>query len=236
MSYVLDALRRADAERERGPVPDLHAQPVLRGSAPAPSSLPPLLKGVAIGVAVVLIAALGVLIGKRLQAPGDKPAPAVAAAPQPQTAPLSSDVPPVSIAPTPAPPQAAPLPVELPRRAPPPARVPRRDPAPPSPAPAVATAPAPAPAPAPLVSSSDAPGGGMRVATYAELPDNVRRELQPLVVNSALYAERPSERMLFINGQVLREGEQLIPGLRLEQIALKSALFSYKGRRFTLAY
>ena len=26
MSYILDALRRADAERERGAVPSLHAQ------------------------------------------------------------------------------------------------------------------------------------------------------------------------------------------------------------------
>src|SRR5262245_25453192 len=28
MSYILDALRRADAERERGAVPGIHAQPV----------------------------------------------------------------------------------------------------------------------------------------------------------------------------------------------------------------
>ena len=28
MSYILDALRRADSERERGAVPDIHAQPV----------------------------------------------------------------------------------------------------------------------------------------------------------------------------------------------------------------
>ncbi len=33
MSYILDALRRADAERDRGPVPGLHAQPA--GSAVA---------------------------------------------------------------------------------------------------------------------------------------------------------------------------------------------------------
>ncbi|MFZ2652317.1 MAG: hypothetical protein WA210_19640, partial [Burkholderiaceae bacterium] len=28
MSYILDALRRADSERERGAVPGIHAQPV----------------------------------------------------------------------------------------------------------------------------------------------------------------------------------------------------------------
>ena len=36
MSYILDALKRADAERGRGTVPGLHAQP-LPGNAPADS-------------------------------------------------------------------------------------------------------------------------------------------------------------------------------------------------------
>ena len=40
MSYILDALRKADAERARGAVPDLHAQPVLRGSAGAAPPTP----------------------------------------------------------------------------------------------------------------------------------------------------------------------------------------------------
>ena len=34
MSYILDALRKADAERERGAVPDLHAQLLPPGSQP----------------------------------------------------------------------------------------------------------------------------------------------------------------------------------------------------------
>ena len=38
MSYILDALRRADAERERGAVPGLHAQPVPPVSADAAGS------------------------------------------------------------------------------------------------------------------------------------------------------------------------------------------------------
>ena len=38
MSYILDALRRADAERERGTVPSLHTQQfgVLPGDDEAP--------------------------------------------------------------------------------------------------------------------------------------------------------------------------------------------------------
>ena len=41
MSYILDALRRADAERERGSVPDLRAQPLgAASSQEVPRALP----------------------------------------------------------------------------------------------------------------------------------------------------------------------------------------------------
>jgi general secretion pathway protein B len=33
MSYILDALKRAEAERERGAVPGLHSQPMARAAA-----------------------------------------------------------------------------------------------------------------------------------------------------------------------------------------------------------
>ena len=33
MSYILDALKRAEAERERGAVPGLHSQPVAHSAA-----------------------------------------------------------------------------------------------------------------------------------------------------------------------------------------------------------
>ncbi|MFO1267813.1 MAG: hypothetical protein U1F67_14180 [Rubrivivax sp.] len=36
MSYILDALRRAESERERGQVPGLHAQPVPVGVGEEP--------------------------------------------------------------------------------------------------------------------------------------------------------------------------------------------------------
>ena len=58
MSYILDALRRADAERERGAVPGLHAQPVPAASDPSPS--PP---GIRVGTLVLAIAVvLAVLV------------------------------------------------------------------------------------------------------------------------------------------------------------------------------
>jgi hypothetical protein len=41
---------------------------------------------------------------------------------------------------------------------------------------------------------------------------------------------------LLVNGQVLRERETLIPGLRLEGIGPDSAIFTWRGQRFQLPY
>ena len=63
MSLILDALRKADAERERGSVPSLHSQPVVPPSAetaPQARARPNWL-WIAIGVAVGLAA--GVMSG-----------------------------------------------------------------------------------------------------------------------------------------------------------------------------
>ena len=42
MSYILDALRKADAERERDPARGIHAQPLASASPQAASALPAL--------------------------------------------------------------------------------------------------------------------------------------------------------------------------------------------------
>jgi general secretion pathway protein B len=60
MSYILDALRRADAERERGAVPGLHAQqdPFELPEAPAEKGRPTLLLAVVL-LALALVGVLG---------------------------------------------------------------------------------------------------------------------------------------------------------------------------------
>ena len=46
----------------------------------------------------------------------------------------------------------------------------------------------------------------------------------------------PANRMLVVNGQVQREGDQLAPELWLERIQLKDAVLRYKGQRFSVSY
>jgi general secretion pathway protein B len=106
MSYILDALRKADAERERGAVPTLHSHPEHGGRADARTTAvaggrsawgrPALLLA-----AILLLLALGWLAARWLK---DDPqpvvvAPAVIPAPTPLPAPLT----PTLIAPPPAP-------------------------------------------------------------------------------------------------------------------------------------
>jgi general secretion pathway protein B len=100
VSYILEALRRAEAERQRGSVPNLHT-PVVD----APALLPPAPSGFGLGRAPLLgLGALALVVVGWLAAPqlhrlwqssGDTQAPASAAAPAPAPA--------VSQAPAPAP-------------------------------------------------------------------------------------------------------------------------------------
>lgn len=74
------------------------------------------------------------------------------------------------------------------------------------------------------------------VPALAELPESLRRELPALSTSGAMYSDTPANRMLIINGQVLREGDRIAANLVLEQIQLKRAVLSYKGQRFGINY
>jgi general secretion pathway protein B len=56
------------------------------------------------------------------------------------------------------------------------------------------------------------------------------------VVGGASYSQNAENRMLIVNGQVLREGDKVAPEVTLEQIRLKEAVLSTKGHRYRIAY
>ena len=226
MSYILDALRKADAERERGSVPSIHAQPSFAGArpaGPAPASRLWIVVTM-IGALLALVAAMAVylLFGRspasEVAKPAAPPTSTVAAAP---AAPAASTPAPVTVAPAlPAPPP----PVRKARAAPaasaPPAATPTT----------AASAPASTPRPPPTAKTEE------RIYTLDELPDDIRRQLPALSVGGSMYSPTPASRLVIINGQVLREGEHITPDLLVQQIRLKSAVMSFKGYRYTLAF
>jgi general secretion pathway protein B len=70
----------------------------------------------------------------------------------------------------------------------------------------------------------------------SQLPEALRRELPPLTVSGSMYSPEPSARMLVLDGQVVRQGDEVKPGLSLEDIGPRSATLSYRGERFRLNY
>jgi general secretion pathway protein B len=82
VSYILDALRRADAERSRGAVPGLHAQSVPGDGEPAARNFRPLIWAAG-GAGVLVVAAVVVLVfGPWRATPAPDVRVALAAAPE----------------------------------------------------------------------------------------------------------------------------------------------------------
>ena len=235
MSYILDALKKAEAERERQAVPGIHAQPARGWSAqaaqPAPARLLTLWFG--LGLAVVVAG----LIAWRIS--GSQPSHPVA----------------VEIAPTATPMLlpgvlAAPVPTE---RAAVAARVVEAQVAPPRPIPsriepvvmtrkpsstAVAAVVVPKQVEARTTATAAAASAVVdeKVVTLAEMPDEIRRELPSLTISGAIYSENVANRFLIINGQIFHETETPVPGVVLHKIKLKSAVLGFKGYRYSVTY
>jgi general secretion pathway protein B len=252
MSYILEALKKAESERERGSVPNVHARPMLPAAASeraAAGKTAPLVW--ALGCAVLLLAAVlawRLLAPPAVQATAPAPAeirpvtnagPAEGAVPAPSGASSAA----ASAAPQDAPGAAAEAPRELapiaaappppPGQRPPPARAPAATPAASAAAPAVA---APAAGDPVAAAAAVPPAPQRRVHARHELPDQIQRELPQLAVGGSIYSTDPAGRMLILSGRVFREGDSLGPEHALSQIGLKAAVLEYKGFRYSIDY
>ena len=250
MSFILDALRRAEIERGRGKVPGLHAQaePADLGAGAGSRAGPN--KAAVFGVAG--FAALLVLAGWWLARPGEtargsagagpdapreaprevqaalpsKPHSAGAVAAAPQAASGASPIPGASVA-------GPPLLVAPP--------VPPMPPAPPTAtAPAVARGPLGSaaepntpPAANPSSATRNAAAGG-KPTLLADLPAAQRAELPQMLIGGAIYSDQPASRFVVVNGLVVREGETAAPGVTLERIGPKSAVIRWREMRIEL--
>jgi general secretion pathway protein B len=208
MSLILDALKKSEQERRRDTGPDLQTihQPVV-------SRAPRRSYGLAWG-ALLLAVNVGALIYWWQQR---------------EPAPVAAATPPVVAAP----------------------------PAPAStPAPAAAVAvPAPAPvAPPPqgsAVVASEAefaqitPGGNPAAAGAAtdelpiqavdELPEDVRNNLPAMTFSFHVYSGSPQQRTIIINNRRMREGEEVSPGLVLQQITEDGVILLYERHRIHIS-
>jgi general secretion pathway protein B len=236
MSYILDALRRADAERERGEVPSLHSQQYGALPGDEDASERPL---VLIGVIVFLVLALGGALAWNFWGGSDaasrvaaqttvaaRPVPpatatseaAIAALPLPALAPATTS----AAAPSLPAPQAAPEPMRRLNAAAARLAAPDRR--------RTSRATSASPSASASASSPEATRGS------GQLPEALRRELPTLAFGGSSYSKDAASRMVIFNGRVFHEGDTIAPQLVLQQIKLKSAEFTYKGYRFEMEF
>lgn len=216
MSYILEALKKAQAERQLGSTPTIHAVPLHAGLAGSGGARR---KPIWIAAGAVVLAAGAVALAWRTHG---QPEPALEAAPPIAAAPLAA-APVVAVPVVAAPVVAAPAA---------PVHVARQDrpvvvkQAAPAPAP---VAPAPAPAPAPQAAEEILP-------MQRELPEAIARAVPQVAIGGYIYSSNPADRLLLIDKILRREGEEVAPGLRLEKLLPKAAVMNYKGYRYRVPY
>lgn len=264
MSFILDALRRSEHERQRQAGPALAEAPV---APPRARSNP--WATAAIALLVVNLAAVGVLL--LLRSNGEQAAPAPSATPAAQSAqasapaqlPLPQPVPQSAPAAAPpvaaAPPAAAHTPPML-RPAQPAPALPGRNPleaevvddSPPLDEEAVARAAAP-PAGPPAVVTAPTRGGTVVYQSLTDLDPVTSRSssapasnlptadeltarggLPELKLELHVYSNKPPERFVFVNGSRYREGDTTQEGAQVEEITRDGVVMNLRGNRFLL--
>jgi len=68
-----------------------------------------------------------------------------------------------------------------------------------------------------------------------ELPSAIRQNLPVFSVSALLYSSNPDSRMVRINEKMMHEGQDLIAGVKLEEIARDGIIVTYQKYRFYVA-
>jgi general secretion pathway protein B len=236
MSFILDALKKSESDRQRQSGPALFEVRV----APPRTRLPLW----AIAMAVLLVVNLGVVMWMLLRhqhagsAPGPQPVTAAATTP-PST---GTPVPVVATSAPAAPGIALPAPAAAPgatgaAAAPPPPTAATAVPGTVNGAPDSANAEDYAPAqepPAPGLGNRVRRGTASGVPLYQDVSATPGTQLPQLRLDLHVFAARPQDRFVMINMHKLREGDTLPEGVHLDSITPEGAVLSYNGSKFLL--
>ncbi len=71
-----------------------------------------------------------------------------------------------------------------------------------------------------------------RIYKLTELPQSVREALPELSLSLHLYNSEPGSRLINVAGKTLKEGQEFSPGVRVEHITPEGAVFSFQSYRF----
>lgn len=266
MSYILDALKKADAQRERDPARGIHAQPAaLAPARRVTGGSSSLWAGVA--AVVVVVAGIGWYVAQdRPVAPAAPavvahadavpaavtPAPAVATVAAPPVvaqAGVAAPAPATAVLPPPEPTRVAPREeadgdgAQSTRRHRASTRAVAAAPVTASSAPAAARATAAASnAGASSVAAAAAPAKTGAAAPTSGAPEAAPitngwpADAPKLAIGGGVYSPNRAQRMLIVNDQVVKEGADLGAGVVLEEIKAKSAVLRFRGSRYSVGF
>jgi general secretion pathway protein B len=216
MSFILDALKKSESDRQRQSGPALFEVKV----APPRTGLPPW----AIAVAALLVVNLAIVMWMLWRHPAtrtpDTSAGAAALPTPPAPAPPSVSLP----APVAQPPAAAPSPAVLPNPGATNGASDNPD----------DYAPAADPAASPLLGNRVRHGTVDGVPLYQDAAASPGTRIPQLRLDLHVFALRPQDRFVMINMHKLREGDSLPEGVRVDSITPEGAVLSYSGSRFLL--
>lgn len=201
MSYILDALKKSDKQRQRGATPTLQAAQITAARPQRPLFIH-------YGLLAAVLLGAGIMIGWLQPWQQEQILP--------ETKPLAAE-----------------SPVPIPQQVEPASR--QVEPAPSEKTGDTAFVSA-VPGTAEPVPDKPAEFSGVapeqEAMPLSELPPAIQQEIPDMTVQLHAYSGNPIERLVSVNSTRLREGDNLMPGLRLEQITPDGMIFSYKGYRF----
>jgi general secretion pathway protein B len=210
MSFILDALKKSDSERQRQMGPALFE---VRSATPR-GGLPAWAWALGLLLIVNIVALVWFVTRSRPAAPAT---PIAMAATVPPIAPVPAAPAPV----TPAPVAQAPvLPPPHAAESPPVAED--------------AGNPADYEEALPERNAPAATAAGDMVPTIEQLPASIGNQLPPLHLDMHVYATRPADRFVLVNMQRLREGDATREGARVERITPTGVVMAFRGTRFQL--
>lgn len=257
MSYILNALKQSESQRNRGEVPHIDSQPEFV-TARSSQWREPFWKWLAL--AAVLILLLGLVwfwLGAPLSNQRAKPAAVAIRPPAPvattalplQSAeqaaaqapglPALADMAGVRISlgedqPVAAPPAATSSLPESPKVV---LELPvSRGVIPSSAPPAAQTAPAAVPASAPAEREPREAEVLSGVSHWKTLPAEVQKQLREMAFTAHIYSSKPQARFIRVSGRTLHEGDPLAAGLRLQQITRDGIVFVHDGEKFWFGF
>jgi general secretion pathway protein B len=223
MSFILDALKKSESDRQRQSGPALFEVKVAAPRTGLPSW--------AIAIAGLLAVNLAIVMWMLWRHPAPRSA---ASGAQPLLAPAAAAGPQAAGATTP-----APAPASVPASVPLPA--PAAQPPATAPSPVLGSdnpedyAPATEPAAPPLLGSRVRRGTADGVPLYQDAAATPGTRIPQLRLDLHVFALHPQDRFVMINMHKLREGDSLPEGVHVDRITPEGAVLSYSGSQFLLS-